>query len=239
LEERQKHRGPGPKDGELFAPDCVPILREAVSHLSWLLTRGYPLEAALALVGNRFQLVQRQRIAVRRCACSDQQLALRLERRVPLDAILGKPLWIDGFNLLITLEGALGGAVLLKGRDHCLRDLAELRGSYRLVAETGEAISHLLRILRSNPPSQVRLYLDRPVSNSGRLKTWIQELAVDLPFPMEVRLVKDPDPLLIENPREGAVTATADSMVLDACGPWVDLFDGDQDFPSHWIVDLS
>ena len=37
-------------------------------------------------------------------------------------------LFIDGFNLIITLEVALSGSSVLLGKDQVLRDLAGLRG---------------------------------------------------------------------------------------------------------------
>ena len=73
--DQRKHRGPHPEDGPLFAPANWPDLRCAVSHLSWLLTRAYAWESALKLVGDRFRLNARQRLAVQRSACSDQSLA--------------------------------------------------------------------------------------------------------------------------------------------------------------------
>src|SRR6266404_1471952 len=46
------------------------------------------------------------------------------------------PLLIDGFNLILTLESALGGGVMLVGRDGCYRDMASVHGTYRRVEET-------------------------------------------------------------------------------------------------------
>ena len=104
----QAHRGADPEDEVAFAPRHLERLRQAVSDLSWLLGRGYAETAALELVGNRFQLTARQRAAVRRCAASDEAVADRLARQISLEDI-GDRLLIDGFNVLITLERALGG----------------------------------------------------------------------------------------------------------------------------------
>ena len=53
--------------------------------------------------------------------------------------LAGQELWIDGFNLLILIESALAGGIILIGRDGCCRDLAGLHGTYRDVAETRTA----------------------------------------------------------------------------------------------------
>lgn len=50
---------------------------------------------------------------------------------------------IDGFNTVITLEVALSGSPVFYCRDGALRDLAGLRGTYRVIDKTQEAIELL------------------------------------------------------------------------------------------------
>jgi hypothetical protein len=52
-------------------------------------------------------------------------------------------LWIDGYNVLTSIEAALSGGVILRARDGCYRDMASMHGSYRKVEETISAI-HIL-----------------------------------------------------------------------------------------------
>lgn len=115
MPDNRRHRGPHPHDVDLFRPEVQPTLREAVAHLSWLMTRGYAVPSALKLVGDRFSLLERQRRAVVRSACSDQSLAGRTARRIDVSQLRDRELEIDGFNLLTTVEAALAGGVLLLG----------------------------------------------------------------------------------------------------------------------------
>jgi len=62
---------------------------------------AYPGASALKLVGDRHRLAQRQRVAVARAACSDESLRRRRERQAAIGQIAGRPLLIDGYNLLI------------------------------------------------------------------------------------------------------------------------------------------
>ncbi|HYP53983.1 MAG TPA: DUF434 domain-containing protein, partial [Pyrinomonadaceae bacterium] len=71
--DRRQHRGAHPEDERLFAPSQVAALREAVGELSWLFGRGYAPRSAVKLVGDRHSLTGRQRLAVARAACSDEQ----------------------------------------------------------------------------------------------------------------------------------------------------------------------
>jgi len=194
----REHRGPHPDDRELFAPAALPRLRLAVADFSLLLTKGCADKSALKLVGDRFSLTQRQRLAVMRATCSDQQLQSRLAHQVPIEALAGEPVAIDGYNLLITIEAALSGAPVFKGRDGCFRDLASIHGTYREVEETvpaAELIGNFLTQIgvgqrveggtpsdrgqdaRDTTTAEVLWLLNSPVSNSGRLKTLLGDLA--------------------------------------------------------------
>ena len=229
MPDTRAHRGPHPRDAVHFAAERLPDLRAAVGHLSWLLSRGYVNPSALKLVGDRFRLTDRQRTAVARCACSDDAVVDRAARRLPLDRLAGKTLRVDGFNVVTTVEAALGGGVLLIGRDGACRDMASMHGNYRRVAETGPALALIRDALDAANPAAVRWLLDRPVSNSGRLAALIRAAAG--PRDWTAACVPDPDALLLPGSRlrgeeeepTGFVAATADAGVVDRCGPWCDL----------------
>lgn len=238
MPDTRKHRGPHSEDAGLFHPDHHPALTEAVRDLSWLMSRNYARPSALKLVGDRRQLTDRQRTAVLRCACSDTALARRSERRTSLESMRGKPLHLDGYNVLTTVEAALGKGVLLRGRDGCYRDMASLHGSYRKVEETLPALHAIGEILDAAGVTPCKWYLDRPVSNSGKLKGIMNETARERSWPWEVELVPDPDPILAE---AKGVVATADSVILDHCQSWVNLarLVIDARVPAACIVNLS
>lgn len=141
MPDSRKHRGPGPQDAQWFGSDAAPVLANAVADLSWLLTRGYAELSSRKLVGDRYRLVERQRTAVLRSASSDAALADRKSREISVDSLRGQPIRIDGFNLILTLESAIGGGIVLGGRDGCYRDLASVHGTYRRVEETLAAAS--------------------------------------------------------------------------------------------------
>ncbi len=232
-----RHRGPHPADDQLFAPRWVPVLRRAVGELSWLLTRGYPPASTLKLVGDRYALTERQRWAVGRAACPDEQRTQRATTRLRPGDLNGRPVSIDGFNLIITLETALSGGVVLRGRDQALRDLSSIHGTYRAVQETDRAIRLAADALRPLKPGPVRWLLDQPVSNSGRLATRLRELGPTLGLPWTADVVMNPD-------RELAATTdvvvTSDSAVLDRAGAWLNLADlALAAEPPRWLLDLA
>src|SRR2546423_5075754 len=109
MPDKRHHRGQHPDDARLFANDRVVELRSAVGDLSLLLSRGYAQPSALKIVGDRYHLEARQRMAVMRAACTDQAVRHRQLRRIDSAALSGKPLLIDGYNVLTTVEAALAG----------------------------------------------------------------------------------------------------------------------------------
>jgi hypothetical protein len=234
----RKHRGADPRDARDFAEDRWPALREAVSDLSWLLGRGYAEVSSRKLVGDRYALTERQRKAVLRCACSDDALARRAaRRRAPAD-LRGRPLLVDGFNVLTTVEAALGGAVVVAGRDGSYRDIAGVHGTYRKVEETHPAILLVGEVLGSLEAGPCLWYLDRPVSNSGRLRGLLMEVASMQGRDWSVELVYNPDPILAASDE---VVATADSAILDRCSAWFPLarFVIEEGVPTARVVALG
>ncbi len=220
MPDKRTHRGPHPDDRQLFAPEMWPRLQAAVADLSWLLGRGYASVSALRIVGDRYLLDQRQRIAVGRCACSDAARSCRRQSRVEPDQLGGQTLWLDGYNVLTSVEAALAGGVILLARDGCFRDLASVHGTWRKVQETTPAIELVGCSLAGFGVAEVVWYLDRPVSNSGRLKSLLRTAAEEQSWPWTVELVPDPDKVLAVADH---TVATADSGILDKCRRWVNL----------------
>ncbi len=238
MPDTRKHRGAHPEDAKLFGEVQLPALRVAVRDLSWLLTHEYPGRAALKLVGDRYRLSERQRVAVSRAACSDGEKERRAASRVPLEGMGGHDLAVDGFNLIITLEAALSGAVLLCCRDGCTRDIASIHGSYRSVEETEPAIRLLGEFLQPLGPASVRWLLDSPISNSGRLAARLREMAEEHGWNWTVETLFNPDQALING---NAIVASSDSVVLDGAKRWVDLLTPliSTHLRSAWRVDLD
>ena len=238
MPDKRSHRGPHPDDAKLFAPDKIPDLRNAVDDFSLLLTKEYADKGALKLVGDKFSLTQRQRLAVMRSACSDRQLASRDQRRVELDNIKGQSLAIDGYNLLITIEAAMSGGIIFKGRDGCFRDLASIHGTYRKVTETIPAVQLIGNFLEKSGIKNALWLLDSPVSNSGRLKTLIGELADQNKWNWEIRLLLSPD---AELKKTDLIVVTSDSVILNGCKSWVNLTESiiSLCIKNSWIIDLS
>lgn len=222
MPDTRTHRGPHPDDETLFAHAKMPALRAAAADLSWLRSRGYG-EAATRLVGDRYELTQRQRDAVARSACSDEAYALRRASACRPADCAGEVVRVDGFNVLITLESALGGAYVFVGRDGCYRDVGGLRGTYRLVQETQPAIRLAGEALAALGVRATQWVLDERVSNCRRLRSALLAAADASGWTWTVEITGETDAALTDTPH---VVATSDSRVLDRVARWVNLTAG-------------
>lgn len=238
MPDSRRHRSAAPPDRALFARERLAALREAVAHFSWLLSHGYGEVSALKIVGDRFDLASRAREAVLRSSCADDARAVRREKEVDETQLGGEKLWIDGYNVLTTVESALGGGVILAARDGCLRDLASVHGTWRKVEETVPAIELCGAFLERQGLSEITWVFDKPVSNSARLKQLLARTAEMRGWEWELALSPNADKTLIES---GAVVASADRVVLERCARWFNLARSvvTAHAPSAWILHLG
>ena len=154
-----------------------------------------------------------------RSLATDEQLAVRQSLQVQISDLEGKEVWIDGFNTIITLEVILSEGILFECMDGTIRDLAALRGTYRLIPETSEAVRMMLQALQKARISKATILLDEPVSNSGRLKALIADIGEEFGFELDIQILRDVDRSLYG--RENVITS--DSVILDHCISWVNL----------------
>lgn len=214
-------RGYVPDDERNFSPEAIDIMKTASRHISGLLDEGYDLKQATVFVGNHFLLSERQRLAIMRSVASQQQLLQRKRKQVPLDDLKGQEVWTDGFNTIISLEVLFCDSFLFECMDGTIRDLAALRGTYRLIPETRDAVKMMLNVLQEAGTGKINILLDEPVSNSGRLKALIADMAEteNCSFDLDIRILRDVDRTLYQK----ELVISSDSIILDHCISWVNL----------------
>lgn len=211
-------RGYIPTDEKEFGSESQIILRKAQKDILYLLERGYKVKSASTYVGNHYMLSERQRLAIVRATATSEILKAREEKRLD-KCTIGKTLYIDGLNIIITLEVALSSSTLIHCMDGTIRDLAGLRGTYRLIDKTEDAIRLMGEELKDLAIEEVIFYLDAPVSNTGRLKQKLMEQLDHYPYRVTVELVNNVDVILGQH---GNVVSQ-DSIILNECESWFNL----------------
>ena len=227
-------RGYESKDILEFGSKAAGKLNAAAQELVFLMNRGYDTKSASTFVGNHHLLSERQRLALARIVSTNDAL---FERRRKELVQAPEELVLDGFNTIITLEVALSGSLLLAGMDGTIRDLAGLRGSYRVVDKTLLAVELLLNRLDSLNVKHALFYLDQQVSNSGRLRALLLDKAEARSVQVQVELHPSVDGRLARMEH----VVTADAIILDKCKSWYNL-NRDliaQAIPDAWIFQLN
>ncbi|EGW21036.1 protein of unknown function DUF434 [Methylobacter tundripaludum SV96] len=225
-------------DQALFSGEPLLRLRDAVYEFCWLLNRGYARHSVMQLVGDHHQLVKRQRLAISRAACSNTSRELRKTTCLQIEQIKDRQLVIDGFNLIISVETAMAGGLLLRCCDGCIRDIAGIHGTYRLVHETRQAIELIGNVLQAFSPASVLWLFDKPVSNSGRLAEMVRDIATVHHWNWQAELIDNPDQVIRNS---GKVAITSDSAILDGGVQWVNLgaYLTTNHFHESWLIDFS
>lgn len=237
LTPKTTRRGFDTKDNKWFSEKAIKKLGIAQQEVRWLLDRGYKMGTIISFVGGHYQLASRQRIALQRATASKLQYEKRITTMLSMKSAKDDCIYIDGFNLIITLEVALSGSILILGNDGVLRDLAGLRGTYSIIEQTNTALEIIGKSLIQLAVPEVKVFLDAPVSNSGKLRNRILEYAIGWGIPVEVQLVPNSDIVLAK----GARIVTGDSVLLDGCSSWLNLSKKivDDYIKDAWIVNFT
>lgn len=127
--------------------------------------------------------------------------------------------------------------LLINCMDGSIRDLAGLRGTYRLIDKTYIALDILGEIFKKLKIKGVNFYIDAPVSNSGKLKTAIYETSEKWDVDVNVEIIPNPDVIL----EKSNYVVSSDSIILDKCDGWINLvgYMIEKYVKEVWIIDLT
>ena len=236
-ERKVSRRGYVPEDEKLFSGEQLAHLQKAAVEVSYLLDRGYATKMTTTFVGNHYMFSERQRLALARTVSPMERIRVRKAKEIPVleagESV--ETVYIDGFNTIITLEVALSGSPVFACMDGTIRDLAGLRGTYRIIDKTEIAVGKLLLTLDEIGIQKAVIYLDAPVSNSGRLGTLIHEMAQKYHVRVEIKTINDVDREL--QTMSGVISS--DAIILDHCVSWINLMPKmPRGMEQVWMVDI-
>jgi hypothetical protein len=197
-----------------------PHLSEASSDFRYLLGRGYPRQAALALVGNRYSLEETARRLLHRGVFAPEVAMARRAKLRLLRDLPGQPLALDGHNVLITLECAARGLPLVAADDGFIRDVGEISRAFRVSPATDRVLAQVADYLAEQGAGPIEVFYDAPLSRSGELARRTGEIFSSRGITVQAAAVPVPERELTVFP--GAI-ATSDTALIDAHETLVDL----------------
>ena len=211
-------RGYQKEDIHEFKGEEKAKLEKAAYELYFLLNQGYPIKQTATFIGNHYMFSERQRLALVRTISSYEDCNSRFSKLITKFNDVST-VHIDGFNTIITLEVALSGSPVFRSLDGTIRDLAGLRGNYRIIDKTEQAIHLIYQWLVSKEIHEAFFYIDSPVSNSGRLANMVKEMASMYELQVQTYVIPDVDITL----EKKANVITSDAIILNKCISWVNM----------------
>lgn len=189
----------------------INVLREAAKDLRYLLNRGYRKETVLKIIGDRYLLDKSERLILYRSVYSEHEVEVISKKMLSEEEIKDKDIWIDGFNVLNTVEAALRNHELALCDDGIMRDFSEVYGRYKISEYTSTSIRLIGSILKELGVSKTTVLYESQVSKSGEIAKMMKEISRNLNLDLQVELSKTVDSTLS---RVDGVVCTSDSAIL-------------------------
>jgi hypothetical protein len=190
--------------------DAYDLPAAAAGDYRLLLDRGYPVKATLKLVGDRYRLSSDMRTILFR-GVLDSRKSNVIRGKLTADPPRDAPLWVDGYNVLLTMLSYLSGRPLFLATDGLVRDAAGLYGRIRHVHLFEQAVRVLTGFFHDRGFSSVMIYLDSPVSHSRDHSRLIEQTAEVCGAELQTALVRSSDAAILNH--ASGCCATSDSQI--------------------------
>jgi hypothetical protein len=139
---------------------------EAARDYRMLLDKGYPVEASIRLVGDRYRLDKAGRTILFRGILPERLSQENSKHRVELLAPKAS-IAVDGYNVLFTMTNYVRGHPLFIATDGFLRDSGGAHGRVADSAQFLAAIDQCCAGLKRLAVAHAGVYLDSPISRSA------------------------------------------------------------------------
>ena len=169
--------------------------------------------ATIKLVADRYRLPCLDRSVLVRGIVKREKAVIRKGKQVKEKTLKKQEVFIDGYNILITIISYLSGDFLYIANDGYLRDAAESHGKIKKESILNKALDLLFEYILELESALFYFFWDSPVSKSKELNKKINMLLVKHGISGESRVVKSADYHLIKAPDK--ISATSDSVIID------------------------
>jgi hypothetical protein len=192
---------------------------EATGDLRYLLGRGYGRISAVKYVGDRYNLNKEQRLLLYRGIYPPELAAAHMRKLVAPAAVGGRRIAVDGYNVLITVNGALKGNPVYLCDDGLVRDSSEMHSSASK-EDLSEPLRQALVTLYALQPAGAFFVFDRLISRSGELSKQVAQEMKKCGVPGGASTATSAD---FEVLKRGDIVSSSDSVIIDKAQQVFDL----------------
>jgi hypothetical protein len=193
-------------------------LEDPIHDLRFLLNRGYNKDPAIKIVADKYRLTKKQRNFLLRAVFSKEEA--KEHKKKIIKNVSGKELFVDGYNVLITVESHLKKKEIFVSDDGFVRDVSATFGKYRITKTTPKAIGMILGEIKKMGPGKVTFIFDLQVSFSGELCKMFKEKMKGLEIKGTAKTAKNTD-YVIANSR--GIVCTSDRAIIKKANKVLDL----------------
>ncbi len=194
----------------------------AARDIRYLLDRGYPKGSAVRFVSDHYGLAKDRRFILSRNVLATDIASERRMKSVPCVDIRDRDVFIDGYNVLITIESYLKGEEMWVGDDGFIRDNRGVFRSHVNDAATFRSVGLMLSVAAGNAAGKVTILLDEQMSMSGQLVIVIRQKIDEAGVKGHVLTSASTDHDL-KKAGSNVIVATADGVIIDAVNAVVDI----------------
>jgi hypothetical protein len=189
--------------------------RKAANDYFYLTQKGYPPRGFIQLVGNRYGLTSHERTMLYRGIAPENIAKKRRQKIISIETVRSKELFIDGFNVILTISSYLQGLQLFLSNDGLLRDASMMRGKIQMTGKINESVKLIFEFLDKNSIGKANFFLDKNVKIHTEINAVINELQLSESCKCEVHPTEKTDKTLSEI--SSGIVCTSDSGIIDSC----------------------
>ncbi|MDO9043690.1 MAG: DUF434 domain-containing protein [Methanobacteriaceae archaeon] len=199
-------------------------IKNASLDLRYLLNQNYRKKVALKFVANHYLLDKNCRNYLARSVFSDSVSQSRQSKLVNLEDIKDIILFLDGYNIIITVESILNSDKVVLADDGIIRDTQAVFGKYKFREITISALSLIFEGISIHRPKYIEFYLDKQVSFSGKLAQEIEAMMKNYDLNGRTILSNNVDYHLVkECSKSICIMGTSDGVIIDKVEKVVDI----------------
>ncbi|HEY3360932.1 MAG TPA: DUF434 domain-containing protein [Methanosarcina sp.] len=200
---------------ELLKEKLLKPARDIRSILRW----GYPKVSTIRFVADHFQLSLEERHILTRVIMPPDKIVSRINKKVACTDIKDRNLLLDGYNVLLSVDGLLKKEPMWFCDDGYIRDTRYYFNKAKQAEDIEEALEAVLRFLSETGPKSVFFLLDAQISRSGELAGFIRHKLKEYGISGEAKTSKVVDyELKVEGGslENNIILATSDGIIIDS-----------------------
>ncbi len=192
---------------------------KALKDIYFLLNKGYKKDSAVKFVSDHYNLTKEERYKLMRTVFSREEIERTERKKCDIGSIGGKPLAVDGYNVLITTESVLENTAFLCF-DGVMRDTRGIFQKYKFDERSNEALEKIFSLLEKYSPQEVLFFFDVQMSKSGEMCSLVRKNLEKHNLKGDAQAVKNVDYTL---KKLQMLTATNDSVIIKDLERFVDI----------------